>query len=312
MFGAVTACRRGITNVTITIFYSWQTDSPSSVNRNFIEDALRRAIKELKADAEVVNSMRGQDVILDKDTKGLSGTPPIAQAIFDKIDDCTVFVPDLTFVAKTFKRVAKTLERRFVSNPNVLIEYGWALKSRSFSAMVPVMNAAFGEPSWDTLPFNVRHLRWPLTYELAEGDQKSEVRKKLVGKLTDAIREVLKNASAETAISAPKFEETQSTFDKAVFFQAGERLASSEGMRWSSEAISFPETGAKMFLRLVPTVLVDSLTATVARNLTTRDHLRLQPFSYPVTTGGEMFDRNSYGAIVYRDDGQGTVIKHLT
>ena len=170
------------TNVTITIFYSWQTDSAPSANRSFIEDALKRAIKKLKADAEVVNSMRGQDVILDKDTKGLSGTPPIAQAIFDKIDDCTVFVPDLTFVAKTAKG-------RPVSNPNVLIEYGWALKSRSFSRMVPVMNTAFGEPSEKTLPFNMRHLKWPLTYKLAEGDEKSEVRKKLVGELTPIIHD---------------------------------------------------------------------------------------------------------------------------
>ncbi len=30
----------------ITVFYSWQSDIPE--NRNFIEDALNRAIKELK------------------------------------------------------------------------------------------------------------------------------------------------------------------------------------------------------------------------------------------------------------------------
>ena len=86
----------------LTVFYSWQTDTPSKVNRNFIEDALERALKQLNADAEVINSPR--DVVLDKDTKGVPGTPPIVETIFNKIDGCSVFIPDVTFVAKTKKR----------------------------------------------------------------------------------------------------------------------------------------------------------------------------------------------------------------
>jgi len=30
---------------TLTVFYSWQTDTPSKVNRNFIEEALKGALK---------------------------------------------------------------------------------------------------------------------------------------------------------------------------------------------------------------------------------------------------------------------------
>ena len=292
-------------NVSITVFYSWQTDSPSTMNRNFIENALKRAIRKLKADAEVVNSMRGHDMVLDKDTKGLPGTPPIVQAIFDKIDNCAVFVPDLTFVAKT-------LEDRSVPNPNVLIEYGWALKSRGVARMVPVMNTAFGEPSWESLPFNMRHLKWPLTYELAEGAERSEVRKKLVGDLADAIRAVVEGDPAEASISAPEFEGTLPTVDKAVFFQQDERLASNQKKRWSSEDISFPTVGAKMFLRLIPTAPMEPLTTTQAHDLATRHQVRVQPFSFPVTTGFAWSDRNQYGAIVYRDDGKGTVVEHLT
>ena len=118
----------------ITIFYSWQTDSPPATNRNFIEGALKKAIKKLQADVELVNSIRDQSLALDKDTKDVPGTPPIVQTIFGKIDECAAFVPDLTFVGKTPKG-------RLLPNSNVLIEYGWALKS---SGLTPT----FGAPFW--------------------------------------------------------------------------------------------------------------------------------------------------------------------
>ena len=58
--------------------------------------ALQRALKQINADAEAVNSPRGSEVVLDKDTSGVPGTPPIVETIFKKIDQCPVFVPDLT------------------------------------------------------------------------------------------------------------------------------------------------------------------------------------------------------------------------
>jgi hypothetical protein len=48
--------------------------------------ALQRALKQINADAEVVNSPRGSEVVLDKDTSGVPGTPPIVETIFKKID----------------------------------------------------------------------------------------------------------------------------------------------------------------------------------------------------------------------------------
>jgi hypothetical protein len=138
----------------LTVFYSWQSDTLSKVNRNFIEDALTRALKKTAAEAEVIPAARGQELKLDKDTAGRPGTPPIVETIFSKIGQCAVFVPDLTFVAKT-------ASGRPTPNANVLIEYGWALKSRTDQRIVPVMNDAFGKPSETTLPFNMRHLRWP-------------------------------------------------------------------------------------------------------------------------------------------------------
>ncbi len=291
----------------LTIFYSWQTDTPSTTNRNFIEDALKRALKKINADAELVNSERNQNLTLDKDTKGLPGTPPIVQAIFDKIDCCAVFVPDLTFVGQIPKG-------RPTPNSNVLIEYGWALKSRGLSRIVPVMNAAFGKPSEQSLPFNMRHLRWPMTYSLAEGAEtadRSRVRKKLVDDLADAIRAVLENAPAETGSPVPEFEVTKSTYDKAVFFEAGETLASQERIRFSPQDLSVLEQAAKMFLRVIPTAPTATLTSKQAYDLANLQTPKLQPISRKWVTGGEFYGRNRYGAIVYRDN-QGSTIEHLT
>jgi predicted nucleotide-binding protein len=57
------------------IFYSWQSDSPNSTNRNFIQDALERAI-----DA-VVDEDFTLDPALDRDTQNVSGAPNVAATI---------------------------------------------------------------------------------------------------------------------------------------------------------------------------------------------------------------------------------------
>jgi hypothetical protein len=134
----------------LTIFYSWQSDISNKINRNFIEDALKRAIDKVKENFEVQEALREEDIKFDKDTQGVPGTPPITDVIFDKISKCSIFVPDLTFVGKTEKD-------RMLSNPNVLIEYGYALKSLSTTRIIPVMNTAFGDPIGNSLPFNMRH-----------------------------------------------------------------------------------------------------------------------------------------------------------
>ena len=90
-----------------TVFYSWQSDSPADVNREFIETALTEALQRLKADAQLESAVRTLPLELDKDTQGVPGSPPITQTIFDKIDRCSTFVADLTFVGESFKARAK-------------------------------------------------------------------------------------------------------------------------------------------------------------------------------------------------------------
>jgi hypothetical protein len=56
-----------------TVFYSWQSDRPGAVCRNFIERALQSAIDRLRADVEIEPSLR-KDLELDKDTKNVPGS----------------------------------------------------------------------------------------------------------------------------------------------------------------------------------------------------------------------------------------------
>ena len=132
----------------LTVFYSWQSDTPSSTNRSFVEKALNGALMRLHSDAELESALRDTEIELDKDTKGVAGSPPIVETILRKIEECAVFVADLTFVARSLAGLANTAGApRLVPNPNVLIEYGFALRCHSHAAVVGVMNTVFGIPN---------------------------------------------------------------------------------------------------------------------------------------------------------------------
>lgn len=149
-----------------SVFFSWQADTNTKTGRNLIERALEQALKELSKDPAVTNAER--DLYVDRDTAGVPGSPPIVETIFNKIDNAFAFVPDLTFVGRR-------LDGRPTPNPNVLIEYGWGLKSLGFNRLIPVMNVAYGEPTAESMPFDLRHLRHPISFSLREDASEKEV-----------------------------------------------------------------------------------------------------------------------------------------
>jgi hypothetical protein len=155
-------------NSNFTVFYSWQSDILAKFNRTFIEEALKAALTKLSADATLIPALRDSELSLDKDTQGVAGSPPIADTILQKIEDCSVFVADLTFVGETSRDIVGR-KRRFFPNPNVLIEYGYALRCHGHERLIGIVNIAFGESHSDNLPFDLRHLRWPITYDLERG-----------------------------------------------------------------------------------------------------------------------------------------------
>lgn len=177
-----------------TVFYSWQSDTPNGVNRSFIERALEKAITAIGKNTELSPALR---VELDQGIKGVTGSPPIAETILAKIQSCTAFVADLTLVGESLKELVGPGDapRRF-PNPNVLIEYGYALHARTDKAVVAVMNTAYGEPA--DLPFDLRHKNWPIRYQLKDPQDPEKPAKleELARTLEKALREILSEHQA--------------------------------------------------------------------------------------------------------------------
>jgi hypothetical protein len=67
-----------------TLFFSWQSDTPASIGSEFIESALEAALASVSEDAQIEKAIRDEGLMVDRDTKGVTGVPPIVDTIFDK------------------------------------------------------------------------------------------------------------------------------------------------------------------------------------------------------------------------------------
>lgn len=165
-----------------TIFYAWQSDTPSKGNRAFIQKAAEAALKRIGLDMPVEKSPR-----LDHDTKGEGGMVQIAETVFRKIDRCTAILADITLVGSIARQEGAP---KRTPNPNVLLELGYAARSRGWERIIAVMNTAFGEP--EALPFDIKHRKWPVRFELGpNGDGEPQIRQQLSREIERAIRDVL-------------------------------------------------------------------------------------------------------------------------
>ncbi|HEX9963814.1 MAG TPA: hypothetical protein VGB04_02390 [Allosphingosinicella sp.] len=121
------------------------------------------------------------------------------ETIFGKIDEATVFVSDLTYVA--------TRESGGRSpNPNVCIEHGYALKTLGWRRMISVMNTAFGHPEEHELPFDVRHARRPTLFDCppdADEAVRRAAKDELAARLGIALRSILLDEAVRSAIRPP-------------------------------------------------------------------------------------------------------------
>lgn len=161
------------------IFWAWQSDLNQTVCRNLIKNALELAIT-----TNPIGSDIEERIELDHDTKGRPGLTPISDSIFQKIDQAQLFVADLT-------PIGRSEGGKWLANPNVLIELGYAKKALGPERIILVWNKAFDGTVPENLPFDLRHRTGPIGYTLLPSctdAERRKVRASLANELAAAIK----------------------------------------------------------------------------------------------------------------------------
>ena len=169
-------------NSRITIFYSWQSDLPGGETRNIIQDAIKDSVKLLRDTV---------DIEADRDTKGEYGSPDIAQTIFSKIDDCDIFIADVSAVCQ-YETTDKDGNKKvkYMPNSNVMLELGYATHVVGWENVICVLNADYGAP--EEMPFDIASRR--LTpFSTKDGKSKGEIKRYIKGVIQDTVENLLEN-----------------------------------------------------------------------------------------------------------------------
>ena len=264
------------------VFYSWQSDSPDRVNRGFIREAAETAIAALAEGQTFEEAERPE---LDQDTKGVLGSPAIADTIFGKIQKANIMLADVTVTGQT-------PEGKKQINSNVAIELGYALGVHGDRVLLKVMNAYFGKPN--DLPFDLRHRRHPLQYTLAPNCTKAE-RREAKEKLAHELQQIFLAYFNQIPTKEPeKFEATPSTDTPAIFWKDGENLVPENDYR-NYPAMTMSCDQALLYLRIWPNEVIDPISAKIFRediwqHLRPLDSHRISAFSH---------SRNRWGCVAY-------------
>ncbi len=268
----------------ITVFYAWQSDRDQKGNRHFIRRALDDAARRINDDDAL-----GVEFKVDADTEGVLGTPAVTETILGKIRSSDIFVPDLTFIAETDAG-------KLTPNPNVMVEYGYALRALTFEAMMPVMNTHYGAPT--ELPFDLGHVRHPTQYELAPGSPdgvRRAARATLSEKLEAILRLMAQNVLSKARSDNP-FVPTMPVRPPAFFFQPNDVLVNFGHP--GEQEMRFKRSRA-IFLRLYPTY-ADQPRVGLSRAIEVAQ--RLIPLQRLISS---LNNRNHWGAINLQPHGDG-------
>ena len=134
----------------LTIFYSWESDLPNNKNRGLISDCINKAMLNIYSKYKMIS-----EYIIETDSRNEIGTPDLAQTIFSKIDNCDIFIADISIIN------ASGGDIRFTPNPNVMMELGFASNSIGWSNIICIYNFEYAEV--EKLPFDIR-FRKPICY----------------------------------------------------------------------------------------------------------------------------------------------------
>jgi len=215
----------------LIVFYSWQSDSPRETNFDLIEESLKNAVEIISRDDSI-------SIAIDRDTRGVGGSPCIVDTITKKIKKCDVFVWDATLVYETPKPAP---------NANVVLEYGYALAILGEGRMIAVMNESGGS-SPKNLPFDFKGTRrWPIRYCLTVGDKKYVTKRaRKITHLTKIFVIALRDALKE-----PKTGALQNDVDFYVARRYWSIIDSNWLLNWSDERLTNIQFDRSVYRRLI-------------------------------------------------------------
>lgn len=235
-------------------FWSWQSDTPANLNKSFVKSALEEAIQLAAEDLDLAEADRPE---LDHDTKGKPGLVSIVDTIFKKIEEADVFVGDITFVGQT-------LADKRLPNPNVMIELGHAITSIGIERIILVMNSAYGSRPED-LPFDLRHRRGPITYNLQEGatqEERKKAKKQLIKDLSKALAASFGHAIEEQTAEIEFPAHSAQPDDRAMWLPKGKPIEFQDtmpiGANGHDRSVEVLD-GPRSYLRIIPARLTKEL-----------------------------------------------------
>jgi hypothetical protein len=280
------------------IFWSWQSDVPGNIGRHFVRNALASAIETLKEPETVEEPSEAERrgvLHLDHDRKDVPGSPDLAPTILKKIEQAAVFIADVTLVGRPLADApggTRARAKRFI-NSNVAIEYGFALRALSDTAILMVQNVHYGDR--DKLPFDLQHKAGPIQYRLAPGASKQEIEAEKTRLKTTLIAALRPYVAAEEG-RVPAFPEMRATSSPAFFFEPADVLAKIGEPR--VDEVEYRFSGPRAFyLRLIPAIDPKLMTAELAAGL----HGKVID-TLSTVFGGIQY-RNRYGIASYNPRG---------
>lgn len=161
------------------------------LNKEFIRTCINEAIGNISN----TGRLKGVSFKVEESTSNLGGTPSIPDTIEQRIRNCDIFIGDLSIVNSfsTFEKIIRKIQNKKIEyfiNNNVYGEFNRALAELDFQQVISVMNITYGNPNENSLmmPFDTRHRRNPITYNLKNQKGSESEQIKFVRILEDAIR----------------------------------------------------------------------------------------------------------------------------
>ena len=139
------------------IFFSWQSDTESKYNRSYIKGLLN----------DFAASIPDCSIEIKESVGDSAGSPNIVDKVISEIDNCNIFVCDVTPIT--------TYNNKKLPNPNVLFELGYAVCHLGWERIICIANESYGAIS--DMPFDIRQNRISKYKYNEEGRNKPELDK---------------------------------------------------------------------------------------------------------------------------------------